>query len=217
MGWGAEVDEAWALEKCSVTGARPVHLVVQLLYGSLWANRTLHSRMKKKQKTRGLPLRSETRCCLMPPSITPTYGARGREQWERGGKTWTGVRAPCPFLHRQVPRSSAFVGQPPFPWKWLLSAGENLQIKRMEMSIPALSPLGRSLYSDPLSSARAPFCPWQRQDPRRDCRALRALTASSLLNPRFYQCSSLAGSLICHLMLHKYAIIRNSTKLCRGF
>lgn len=36
-GWWerTEVDEVWAVEKCSMTGARPVHLVVQLLYGLL--------------------------------------------------------------------------------------------------------------------------------------------------------------------------------------
>lgn len=52
----AEVDEVWAIEKCSVAGARPVHLVVQLLYGLLWEDCMAPFTHEKKQKT-------ESCCC----------------------------------------------------------------------------------------------------------------------------------------------------------
>lgn len=47
--------------------------------------------------------------------------------------------------------------------------------------------------------------------------ALRTTDHLSLLNPRPHHCTRLAGSLICHAIFHKCAIIKISNQTCRGF
>lgn len=39
----------------------------------------------------------------------------------------------------------------------------------------------------------------------------------SLLNPRVFQCASPAGSLLCHLVLHKCATVQKSSRLLQKF
>lgn len=106
VGCGAEVDEARALEKCSMVGAQPVHLVIQLLYDLLWENRTAPFTHEKKQKTGSL-LWSETRCCLMPLRVWCHCSLlrKEAESSKRGSSTWMGLREQYYFLrwHTRFP------------------------------------------------------------------------------------------------------------------
>ena len=182
VGWGAEVDEAGALEKCSVTGARPVHLVVQLLYGLLWENRMAPFTHEKKQKTEGCccDLKCGAIWCHWQSECHPSLPGQEAESSERGAAKpeWGWESNVVFFTDTEVSQSSVFIEQLFFPWKWLLSVGENLQIKWMEMLIPALTALGNSLSSDSflvrLPPYRLPFAAYQGRDPGCDCHALRA-------------------------------------------
>lgn len=153
VGCGAEVDEARALEKCSMVGAQPVHLVIQLLYDLLWENHTSPFTHEKKQKTEGRcsDLKRDAVWCHWESGVTTIYWGK-RQRAARGAAVpeWGWGSNTIFFTDTEDSQSSVFVGQV-FP----------LKIKWMEILISALTVLGSSLSPD--SSAQVPFCPLQRQ------------------------------------------------------
>lgn len=168
-GMRAKVDEVWAVEKCSVTGARPVHLVVQLLYGLLWEDGTGLFKHEKRQKT-------ESHCCdlkrgaVWQADCHPNLAGLKAESSERGAakSEWGWDIDVLFFAETQDCQLSVLVEQLFFPCKWLLTVGENSQIKwykflfmlQLFLATPCL------LISCHDSSAQAPFCPLQRQGHR---------------------------------------------------
>lgn len=221
-GWRAEVDEAWALEKCSVTGARSVRWVVQLLYDLLWENCMAPFTHEKKQTGCRCHLKRGAVWCHWQSECHPNLLGQKAESSKRGAAKpeWGWESNVVFFTDTQDSQSPVFAGQLFFPWKLLLTAGENLQMKWTEMLIPALTALGNSLSSDSLSAflCTGSLLPLTEVGTQGVTAMLSGpLIASSLLDSWFYQCSSLAGSLICHLILHRCAIIKKSNRLCRSF
>lgn len=150
-GMRAKVDEVWAVEKCSVTGARPVHLVVQLLYGLLWEDGTGLFKHEKRQKT-------ESHCCdlkhgaVWQADCHPNLAGLKAESSERGAakSEWGWEIDVLFFADTQDCQLSVLVEQLFFPCKWLLTVGENSQIK-WYVFIHASALLGNSMSSDFLS------------------------------------------------------------------
>lgn len=210
----AEVDEVWVIEKCSVTGARPVHLVVQLLYGLLWEDCTaLFMHGKSRRQRVAAVIWNVVLSDSLPPQLSM---AKGREQWERGSKIWVGVRDQCTFLpwHARFPIASV---------SWTIVFPLQMTIKRWwefsnKINTNVNSCLGCAWQLHVFwFSVRLPFASCRDRGTGCDCHALRATDHLSLLNLRLHHCTRLAGFLICHAVLHKCAIIKKSNRTCRGF